>query len=63
MTPSFRVGRTKRGDVRVELYNTLTNCWHGFALTESEARALADALLREVRPTASELTRDVDLEP
>lgn len=60
---NYRVGRTKRGDVRVELFNTLTNVWHGFALTESEARGLADALLREVRPTASEMTHDVDLEP
>ena len=62
MTP-FRVGRTKRGDVRVEIVNTLTNCWHGFSLTDDEARGLADALLRAVRPTASEMTHDVDLEP
>ena len=60
---NHRVGRTKRGDVRVELFNTLTNCWHGFALTDDEARVLADAILREVRPTASEMTHDAALEP
>lgn len=59
----FRVGRNKRGDVRIEIYNTLTNVWHGFALTDSEARALADALCREAKPTAVALTLDKTMEP
>lgn len=60
---SYRVGRTKRGDVRIELYNSLTNVWHGFSLTDDEARGLADAILRAVRPTASEMTADKYTEP
>ncbi len=62
MTP-FRVGRTKRGDVRVELVNPLTNCWHGFGLTDEEARDLARDLCKAVGQTAAELTADKTMEP
>ena len=60
---SYRVGRTKHGDVRIELYNTLTNVWHGFALTDSEARALAREICAQVRTTPAELTADKYTEP
>lgn len=59
----FKVERTKEGRIYLDLYNDLINVWRGFSLTDDEARALADALLRAVRPTASEMTHDATLEP
>ena len=59
----FKVERTKEGRIYLDLYNDLINVWRGFSLTDDEARGLADALLRAVRPTASEMTHDAALEP
>ena len=62
MTP-FRVGRTKRGDVRVELFNTPTNIWHGFVLTEAEAKALAREICAQAKTSPADLTADKYTEP
>ena len=59
----FRVGRTKRGEVRLEIQEPTRAVWMGFTMTDGDARALADALCREAKPTAADLTLDKTTEP
>jgi hypothetical protein len=59
----FRVGRTKRGEVRLEIQEPTRAVWMGFTMTDGDARALADALCREAKPTAADLTLDNSMEP
>jgi len=59
----FRVGRTKRGEVRLEIQEPTRAVWMGFTMTDGDARALADALCREAKPTAADLTLDKSMEP
>lgn len=60
---NFRVGRTKRGDVRLEIQEPIRGVWIGHVLDEQTASAMADALREAVTPTAADMTRDDRMEP
>lgn len=58
----YRVGRTKRGEVRLEIREPVKGAWLGFAMSDEEARGLAKALCKETR-TVAELNADKFTEP
>ena len=58
----YRVGRTKRGEVRLEIREPVKGTWLGFIMSDEDARGLAGALCKETR-TAAEMTADKSLEP
>lgn len=60
---SCHVGRNKAGDrVQIMIENE-KGVMVGYLLTDDEARTLAEAILRNVRPSAGELTLDKTTEP
>ena len=60
---SCRVGRNRSGDrVQIMIENE-RGVMVGYLLTDEEARTLADVILRNVRPTAKELSSDNSTEP
>ena len=60
---SFRVGRNRSGDrVQIMIENE-RGVIVGYLLTDDEARTLAEVILRNVRPSAVELSHDKYTEP